>query len=127
MVERTRLLDDGRVEIEDRPPHPGQNILPQAAEMRRGDKVLPAAAVLRPQEFGVLATVGRTTVSVHPQPRVAILSTGDEMVEPARTAAGPGQIRNSNGSDARRPGQSGRRRAALSRHRAAMIPPVCGR
>src|SRR5262249_24598068 len=53
-------------------------------------------ASLRPQEFGILATVGRTAVQVHPRPQLAILSTGDEVVEaPARP--GPGQIRNGNG------------------------------
>src|SRR5262249_62370753 len=52
--------------------------------------------VLRPQEFGVLATVGRTSIRVHPAPEVAILSTGDEVVD-ASEVPGPGQIRNGNG------------------------------
>jgi molybdopterin molybdotransferase len=96
MVERTRLLDDQRVAIEDRPPQVGQNVLPRGREMRRGETVLTAGAVLRPQEIGLLATVGRALVKVHPAPRVAVLSTGDEVVE-APQVPGPGQIRNGNG------------------------------
>ena len=52
--------------------------------------------MLRPQELGLLATVGRTAVAVVPAPRVCVLSTGDEVVE-AGEMPGPGQIRNSNG------------------------------
>jgi molybdopterin molybdotransferase len=96
MVERTRTLDGQRVHIEDRPVRPGQNVLYQGREMRRGETILSAGAVLRPQELGLLATVGRTTIQVHPAPRVAVLPTGDEVVE-AGQAPGPGQIRNSNG------------------------------
>jgi molybdopterin molybdotransferase len=96
MVERTRMRDDGRVEIEDRPPKSGQNVLPRGREMRAGELVLTAGTVLRPQEFGLLATLGRTAVQIIPAPRVAILTTGDEVVE-ANQKPGPGQIRNSNG------------------------------
>jgi molybdopterin molybdotransferase len=79
MVERTRLRDGCRVLVEDRPPRPGQNILPRGREMRREETVLAAGTVLRPQEFGLLATVGRTTARVVPAPVVAVLSTGDEV------------------------------------------------
>lgn len=95
MMERTRLVGD-RVEVQDRPPKPGQNVLPRAAEIRQGEIVLPAGTVLRPQEFGLLAAVGRTAVLTCPAPRVAVLSTGDELVE-AGQEPGPGQIRNGNG------------------------------
>ena len=95
-VERTQMLDDGRVRIADRPPRPEMNILRRGREMRRGEAILAAGSRLRPQEFGVLATVGRTAVQVVPAPRVNILSTGDEVVEASQTP-GPAQIRNSNG------------------------------
>ncbi len=81
---------------EDRPVVPGQNVMPLGREMRRGEVVVSRGSVLRPQEFGVLATVGRTTVHAHPAPEVAILSTGDEVVDASRRP-GPGQIRNGNG------------------------------
>jgi molybdopterin molybdotransferase len=96
MVEHTRPADEGRVAVEDRPPAPGQNVLARGREMRRGDTVLAACTVLRPPELGVLATVGRTSARVAPAPTVAVLATGDELVE-AEAAPGPGQIRNSNG------------------------------
>lgn len=95
MVEKTRSLDGGRIRI-DGGAKPGQNILRRAKEMRQGEVVLHAGARLRPQEFGLLALVGKTTVQVRPAPSVAILPTGDEIVDPSETP-GPGQIRNSNG------------------------------
>jgi molybdopterin molybdotransferase len=95
MVERTREIDGSRVSLEDRP-LPGQNIMKRGLEMRRGETVLEAGARLRPPEFGVLASVGRTTVQVHPAPEVAVLTTGDEVVETPQQP-GPGQIRNGNG------------------------------
>jgi molybdopterin molybdotransferase len=96
MVEYTQALEDGRVAIEDKPPKAGQNIMPRGKEMRSGEVVLNAGAVLGPAAFGLLATVGRTEARIVPAPRVAIIATGDELVE-AGTKLQSGQIRNSNG------------------------------
>jgi molybdopterin molybdotransferase len=95
-VEQTSLLGDGRVQIS--PPYPktGQFILERAREMKRGDAVLRAGAVLRPQELGLLASVGRSAVRAIPAPTISILATGDELVEAEQTP-GPSQLRNSNG------------------------------
>src|SRR5205823_4186258 len=96
MIERTQPGANGRVEIDDKPPRPGQNVMSRGREMRKGEVVLSAGTVLRPQEFGILATVGRTTIAVVPWPRVAILCTGDEIVDASQKPE-PGQIRNGNG------------------------------
>jgi molybdopterin molybdotransferase len=94
MHERTRRSD--RMVVIDEPTvRPGQNVLRRGGEMRAGEVVLARGSSLSPARLGVLSSVGRTTVQVVPRPRVAIVSTGDELVEPDQTP-GPGQIRNSN-------------------------------
>ncbi len=95
-VEQTKMLPDGRVALECPPPRSGSHILQRGREMRCGETVLSSGTILRPQEIGLLATVGRATAGIIPRPRVAILPTGDELVD-ADKSPGPGQIRNSNG------------------------------
>jgi molybdopterin molybdotransferase len=88
------LLDGDKVEILE-PPRPGANVRQAGEDVRAGEIVLQPGAILRPQEIGMLAAVGRVEVAVVRRPRVAILSTGDEIVPPDQTP-GPGQIRDAN-------------------------------
>ena len=66
-------------------PAAGANVRAAGEDVRAGQVVLQPGTVLRPQETGMLAAVGRTRVSVVRRPRVAILATGDEVVPPDRT------------------------------------------
>jgi molybdopterin molybdotransferase len=98
MVEHTHLVDD-RLEIEkDRRLIPGENVVPRAAEARAGDQLLPAGRVLRAAEIAVAASSGCAHVEVFAKPTVAIVATGDELVELAELnrPPEPWQIRNSN-------------------------------
>ncbi len=96
MIERTQVVDEDKVRIDDVKAETGQNILRQGREMKQGEVVLKAGAVLRAQEMGLLAAVGRTAAQAVPAPQVAVMATGDELV-PANAVPAPGQIRNSNG------------------------------
>jgi molybdopterin molybdotransferase len=97
MIERCEILSNNAVRIDESKVKPGMNILTQGREMRTGETVIKARTPLRPQVFGLLATVGRTEAKVYPPPQVAILATGDEIVPPQQKP-GPGQFRNSNGA-----------------------------
>ncbi len=73
----------------------GTSVRAAGEDLRRGETILSRGTVLRPAEIGVLATLGRSRVRVIRRPRVAILSTGDEVVE-LDVAVRPGQIRDAN-------------------------------
>ena len=73
----------------------GDDIRPAGQDVRKGDRVIQAGTMLRPSEIGVLASLGYDSVSVFRRPVVAILATGNELLEPG-DPYGPGMIYNSN-------------------------------
>jgi len=73
----------------------GQHIRRRGEDVARGERVLAAGTVLHPPAIGILASLGQREVEVFSRPQVAILSTGDELVELGE-AVGPGKIVNSN-------------------------------
>jgi molybdopterin molybdotransferase len=93
-----RFEDTGQegdwIEVLKAPPT-GANVRAAGEDVRAGQVVLQPGQVLRPQEIGMLAAVGRVEVAVVRRPRAAILATGDEVVPPDQFP-GPGQIRDAN-------------------------------
>ena len=73
----------------------GLNIRRAGEDITRGQLLLASGTVLRPSEIGVLASLGKATAKVIRRPKVAILATGDELVEVGQPL-GPGKIYNSN-------------------------------
>ena len=86
-------LSDGRVTIPEAAP--GANVRRAGEDVHAGDTVLTAGAELGPAELGVLSSLGHDRVSCSRRPRVALVVTGDELVEPGRPLR-PGEIRDSN-------------------------------
>jgi len=73
----------------------GDNVRLAGEDIQAGQVILAAGHELRPQDIGVLAAIGQANVTVYRRPRVAILATGDELVDLTEAIA-PGKIRNSN-------------------------------
>ena len=73
----------------------GLHVRKRGEDIRYGDVVIPARTLLRPQEIGMLSAMGRKSLAVFRRAQVAILSTGDELLEPG-SAPAPGKIINSN-------------------------------
>jgi molybdopterin molybdotransferase len=90
MVEETVKAAGDRIDVFV-PAATGQNIGRRGADITAGDRVITDGEVLTPSRIGALAAIGCTGVEVFAKPRVAILSTGDEVIEPGATLA-PGQI-----------------------------------
>lgn len=94
MVEQTET-GAGQVEILTGDTPPGANIRPVGQDIEIGQLVLAKGTVLGPAELGLLGTVGQVDITVFRRPTVAVISTGDEIVEPHQKPQ-PGQIRDAN-------------------------------
>jgi molybdopterin molybdotransferase len=94
MVEHTHLLDENTLEVS-RAISPLENTIQPGDDFRKGEIVFRKGHVLRPQDLGLLAGLGQAEVFLYPKPRVAIISTGDEIVS-INDHPGPGQVRDIN-------------------------------
>ncbi len=94
MVEDTQAIRGDEVEVL-RPMAVGQNVIPIGEDVQAGQVVIPAGRRLRPQELGGLMALGILQVTVAAPPRVAILSSGDEVVAPEQRPL-PAQVRDVN-------------------------------
>jgi molybdopterin molybdotransferase len=94
MVEYTEEVPENRVEIQ-RGVSPWKNVIQIGDDIKKGELVFPRGRRLRGHDLGALTGIGISTLKVHQKPRVALISTGDEIVEAERHPL-PGQVRNIN-------------------------------
>lgn len=94
MVEYTEKLDEENIAI-NRPASSKENMIDIGDDIRKGEKVLKKGAKLRAQDIGVLSSIGIEKVFAYKLPTIAVISTGDEILDPSKNAE-PGQIRDIN-------------------------------
>jgi molybdopterin molybdotransferase len=94
MVEHTQIMDEHTIQVY-RTVAPGENVMQQGEDLKAGERILEQGLLLRPQELGLLALLGSAHVTVYRQPRVGIISSGDELV-PINATPTIGQLRNTN-------------------------------
>jgi molybdopterin molybdotransferase len=92
MVEYTTEAMPGTIEVV-RPVAPGHGVVRADEDAAAGDEIIRAGRPLRPQDLGMLAAAGVTSVRVYRKPVVTIFSTGDEVVPPDTAELQPGQVR----------------------------------
>ncbi len=94
MFEQTQFVDEVSIEVV-KPVAPMENVIHAGDDIKKGEVILTNGHRIRPQDMSALASVGITRISVFNKPRVAIISTGNEIV-PADSKPAPGRIRDSN-------------------------------
>ena len=96
MVEYTEPLAGGLIAIQ-KPSAPAAHLIFRGDDVKPEDPIFPRGTLLQPQHIGLLAALGMTGIPVYQKPRVAVLSTGDEIVPPETASLAMGQMRDVNG------------------------------
>jgi len=94
MLEYTEQIDDSTIEIR-KSISPWENVVREDEDLKTGEIILRKGHRLRPQDIGVLAGIGKTNIKIYRKPKIAIISTGNEII-PAEGEPRIGQIRDIN-------------------------------